>query len=320
MKTPCSLCENPDVEVRETIAVSDIIYQYRSQFGIDVSTEFDAVRQLQYIACSRCGLSYFSPAIVGSESFYEAFHRFAWYYPDEKSEFAFACSFIRDGDHVLEIGSGKGAFAKYLPTRKYVGLEYSRSAISIASANNITVLHDSIEAHANENLNAYDVVCCFQVLEHVQDVRSFLSASIAALNEGGLLIYSVPNDDSFIRKANNNILNMPPHHQTRWSHRTLNNLPAFFPLELIQLRNDRLADVHKGWYAATELSSAIRLLFGMKPRLVDVSVFRGILNKSATALGDMYASLFLRSQASLPDGHSVTAVYRKRSSAAAARS
>lgn len=299
----------------ETISVSDIVHLYKTQFGTDAASEFSGAVRIAYCRCSQCGLSSFFPAVVGTERFYETFHRFDWYYPDEKSEFAFAASFVHAGDRVLEIGSGKGAFARYLPTRSYVGLEFSRSAIAIAAANDVVVHHDSIEEHARSNRNAYDVVCCFQVLEHVPYVRAFLNASLSALRDSGLLIISVPNADSFIRFANNNILNIPPHHQTHWSHRTLRELPSLFPLELVQLENDRLSEVHKEWYAATLLSHYLRRLLGIDERMIDTRYPNLVMSKLAHFLGSIYASIFLRSSKYLPDGHSVTAVYRKKTTA-----
>lgn len=312
----CSLCNSVNVAELAAIDVSDIVRLYRSQFGIDASSEFSGIRQIGYYRCARCGLSFFYPAVVGSEDFYESFHCYDWYYPDDKNEFSFASTFVRNSDRVLEIGSGKGAFAKYLPTRSYVGLEYSTSAISIAAANNITILHSSIEEHAQANRNAYDVVCCFQVLEHVPNVRSFLDASISALRESGLLIFSVPNADSFIRMASNNILNMPPHHLTHWFSRTLTKLPSWYPLELVQLEKERLAEIHKEWYAATILSYQLRRLFRIETRMIDIKYSSRLINKLSYYLGSVYSSLFLRSTDSLPDGHSVTAVYRKKSTVA----
>jgi SAM-dependent methyltransferase len=55
-------------------------------------------------------------------------------------------------------------------------------------------------------------------MEHIPNVEKNLIAIIPEiLNQDGRLIISVPNNDSFLGKDENNILNMPPHHVSLWS-------------------------------------------------------------------------------------------------------
>jgi 2-polyprenyl-3-methyl-5-hydroxy-6-metoxy-1,4-benzoquinol methylase len=78
-----------------------------------------------------------------------------------------------------------------------VGLEFSRKAKEIAFSNGIIIENESIQSHSVAHPAKYDVVCAFQVLEHVSEIRSFIESSIKALKPGGLLIYSIPSADSF---------------------------------------------------------------------------------------------------------------------------
>ena len=73
-----------------------------------------------------------SPGIVGDEKFYNALQKFQWYYQEEKSEFKFAKEFIKPNDKVLDIGCGKGAFAKLITCKEYVGLDLSSKASEMA--------------------------------------------------------------------------------------------------------------------------------------------------------------------------------------------
>jgi len=91
---------------------------------------------------------------------------------------------------VLEVGCGKAAFAGHIPkSAEYAGLEFSTQAKEMALLRGIEIKNMSIEDFAikiNENRDmesaGFDVVCSFQVLEHVANPNQFLSAKIACLN------------------------------------------------------------------------------------------------------------------------------------------
>jgi hypothetical protein len=65
-----------------------------------------------------------------------------------------------------------------------------------------------------------------------------------------MLILSVPNRDSFLRHQYN-LLDMPPHHMTRWNNKALAYLPRLFPLKLLSLRFEPLAPYHIPGYVDT---------------------------------------------------------------------
>jgi SAM-dependent methyltransferase len=68
---------------------------------------------------------------------------------------------------VLEIGAGMGGFGAMLAKRfDYVGLEPDQSSYRVASARTGgRVLNEAIEAHEG----VYDLVCAFEVLEHLEE-------------------------------------------------------------------------------------------------------------------------------------------------------
>lgn len=282
---------------------------YMQLLGIDVSDLFRGITSFAYNRCSTCDLGYFVPPVSGNEPFYRKLQELGWYYQDEKNEYDYARRFIRQTDDVLEIGCGKGAFAKLIDGRSYVGLEFSREAQLLAVANGFRVLDESIQGHCVGNAQAYDVVCAFQVLEHVTDPRSFIASSVGCLRPGGRMILSTPSVDSFASRVPNFILDMPPHHLTRWSDASFKKLADLFELELVELWHEPLHPVHRQFYAQTVLVDTVMRWMGRKCTVWDDSLW----DRFVSLLCRLPAYLFARCSGPLspPRGISVVAVYRK---------
>jgi SAM-dependent methyltransferase len=98
---------------------------------------------------------------------------------------------------LLEIGCGQGGFAGRLARRfRYVGIDLDETSISVArrrlDAHGIAGelrVGDLAVIDANET---FDVVCAFEVLEHLEDDNGALHGWAQKLAPGGTLIVSVP--------------------------------------------------------------------------------------------------------------------------------
>jgi len=310
MNLCCPLCLSKNIHEIENIHVANLKKSYKRMVGDSISDEFIGIQDISFMYCCDCDLKFFNPAITGSETFYEKLQKIDWYYMDEKDEYDYAKMFINEEDSVLEIGSGKGAFSKKIKSNNYIGLELSSKAIDIAAKDNITILNESIQKHAVNNSNKYDVVCAFQVLEHVADIKSFIESSVKCLKPNGILIYSVPSADSFVSLAPNGILNMPPHHISWWSDKALSNITDLFGIQLIDIYHEELADIHKQWYAYIVTMRAINNVLGRKQPLIDRTPITNILKIPANIVGYFYKQ-GLDDKRILPHGHSITVVYRK---------
>jgi SAM-dependent methyltransferase len=100
-------------------------------------------------------------------------------------------------DRVVEVGPGRAAVSVRLSrtAREYVGYEPDPTSAGIAgrrfaAAGRGRIVNHTLDAH-NETLSA-DVVCAFEVLEHIDDDVGALSAWATHLKPGGWLLLSVP--------------------------------------------------------------------------------------------------------------------------------
>jgi 2-polyprenyl-3-methyl-5-hydroxy-6-metoxy-1,4-benzoquinol methylase len=164
---------------------------------------------------------------------------------------------------VLEIGCGPGDFLLRIKERigaQCVGIELNNKAIDEANEKGLTVFHESIKQHARVNKEVYDVVCSFQVLEHISNVNEFLEAQISCLRTGGTLIISVPNNDSWLKRGYN-ILNMPPHHMGLWNKKSLKNLAKLFNLKIDRVAFEPLQEYHVEYYNQTHRDLLLNFKF-----------------------------------------------------------
>lgn len=199
------------------------------------------------MGCNHCHLQFFLPSgVAGSPALYAKLATINWYYMPDKWEYEAACEDIPPEGAILEIGCGEGHFLERLRNSLSVnaeGIEVNRTAVESACRRGLKVTCDDLRARAATSRAQYDTVCSFQVLEHTPDPRSFLDSCCALLRPGGKLILAVPNADSYLRLLPQ-LTDMPPHHITRWSARTMRSLCATFPLRVDRILYEPLASYH----------------------------------------------------------------------------
>lgn len=100
-----------------------------------------------------------------------------------------------DPHSLLEIGAGEGALATWLAGKvEYLGVEHDNKSRELAQARLsrggpcgriVAALEDAGEAR-------FDMVCAFEVLEHIDDDVAALAEWRSHLNAGGHVLLSVP--------------------------------------------------------------------------------------------------------------------------------
>ena len=106
-----------------------------------------------------------------------------------------------EGARVLDVGCGGGLLSEALAREgaQVTGIDLGAAVLEVArmhlheSGLSVDYRETSAEALAAEAPGRFDVVTCMEVLEHVPDPRSMLSACAALLKPGGRLFASTLN-------------------------------------------------------------------------------------------------------------------------------
>lgn len=277
---------------------------YRSNYNIEVRNLLQG-KEIQLYRCETTGFRFFYPLdIAGDGQFYSKLQKYDWYYRPWKWEHEFCKRIIRKGSKILEVGCAKGDFLRRIKEDlgvEVVGLELNKEAIAEGERDGtlqgIHIVDETIQDHAKSNKGRYDLVCSFQVLEHIPDVSSFLQAKIDCLKENGRLVIAVPNNDSFIKFDEGDSLNQPPHHMGLWNPDSLKSLEEIFNIKLIKIYFEPLQEIHFQWFYFVQIR-----------RIYTRSKFIG---KVIEKLTQSFYKPFLRLSRSFIKGHTMIAVFEK---------
>jgi SAM-dependent methyltransferase len=139
---------------------------------------------------------------------------------------------------VLEFGCGQGAVgARIARHARYTGVEPDEASYAVAAARITprggTVLHG--DAGVLPWGTTYDVVCAFEVLEHIDDDQAALRSWLKHLRKGGQVVVSVPEGPERFGPSDVQV-----GHHRRYTEQSLTAVLTAAGLEVQQV-------VHYGW-------------------------------------------------------------------------
>lgn len=253
----CPLTGSTDVQLVREIPTQALESRWRKSFEIDIHEHLKGVTQIRQYYQPQAEFHFFAPtSSAGSGTLYEALAQFPWYYIPHKWEHEWAQAKFHTTDRILEIGCGQADFIHRLKGARIgnvVGLELNAVAAESARGRGLDVRTETVQSLENQWANHFDFVCAFQVLEHIPDPRGFLLAAQKVLRPGGELLLSVPNARSFLQFEEWHLLDLPPHHMSRWSANTFAAVATTLDMELLEIKTEPLAAYHAKSFAAVHL-------------------------------------------------------------------
>ena len=226
VKPRCPVTGEPAARFVQWIGTAFLARLWKLQFGANARPSFGAVERFA-LWQSPTGLYFFDPAAPGDSEFYDGFYgrllrRKLWRKDSERQEFKSAARRVKPGERVLDVGCGFGNFRHSVPHARYTGLDPHFAHQAQSDDVRGEMLHEHLVAHAG----SYDVVCAFQVVEHVAAPLPLFAEMVQAARPGGLVIASVPHIPSAMLRIPNFLMNAPPHHLTWWNRESLAALAA----------------------------------------------------------------------------------------------
>jgi SAM-dependent methyltransferase len=225
---PCPITGEPAVRHVQSVSARLLadLWRYTPFFRVNARPSFGHVERFDLWE-SPTGMYFFEPRLEGDGEFYSTFYKHinmpkrlrvrgkGW-----RREFDMASERVRPGDRVLDVGCGFASFRTVVPQANYTGLDPN-----FGEHDPLGQIRDqSLEDHLLEASESYDVVCAFQVVEHLADPVGFFRNLVKAARPGGLVIVGVPHVPSANTRIPNFLLGAPPHHLTWWTKAALAEL------------------------------------------------------------------------------------------------
>lgn len=204
--------------------------------------------------CQHCGFGFAWPYVAGNAKFYGLAYERADY-PAEKWDFDRALESIDrhaiTPNRVLEIGAGFGLFLDKLMAHHegkpvVVATEYGLPALQQLRAKG----YDARDTDVRDldDVEPFDLICGFQVLEHLGELDRLADTLERLLKPGGYAMFAVPDIATLSFNARHqSMLDMPPNHIGRWTREAFAMFGRKCGLELVEFDTEphRIAEFIK---------------------------------------------------------------------------
>jgi SAM-dependent methyltransferase len=229
---------------------ADLVVELRSLWAGD---------EVQVHRCQDCGFGFSVPFMAGTGAIYNLIGGGDQHYPGERFEFTEALRSLaaRGGvDRLLELGAGSGAFLAKVIDAGLAGhitaMEYDDSAVAgLRRLPGVQAVQGDVQDLLNEALEPFDVVCMFQVLEHMDRLESVFGALGKLTKAGSEVFIAVPNAQrTRMQEDLTGFMDMPPVHIGRWTNEALSRIAGRHGFQLIDTRLDQRPAFPELWALA----------------------------------------------------------------------
>jgi 2-polyprenyl-3-methyl-5-hydroxy-6-metoxy-1,4-benzoquinol methylase len=199
----CTLCQG------EKIKKIFISHNQHGRHLLDLRDEFDI------FTCLECGCVFLGGLSINGE-YYKKYYESGYYESANisifsklldllsrfsarrKQKFILAGLQKYNGISILDVGCGAGGFLLQLDAKKFVksGAEINPEGAGICRKNGLEI-YDQNLIDINFDNKKFDVVAMWHVLEHLPNPVEMFKKIHAILSDNGVLIFEVPNADSF---------------------------------------------------------------------------------------------------------------------------
>ena len=235
----CPLCTSAASSDVWAVTADSVFSRLKRQWDTDFTEDaFPFGKGTEFVLheCVSCGLHFFNPEFAGNAAFYQQLMTSVPYEPS-RWEFEQVAHELKASDSVVDFGCGEGAYLRMMQPLvcRAIGVDHNRDAIERLRQAGVEAEVASFSRFAAEHPWEFDVACAFQTLEHLADIDEFMRAITHCVRPGGRIFLSVPNRGRFARD-NNEPLDCPPHHVSRWADAQLLFLADRFGLDLAEVR------------------------------------------------------------------------------------
>jgi 2-polyprenyl-3-methyl-5-hydroxy-6-metoxy-1,4-benzoquinol methylase len=201
---PCPICKTSDHSIVFRESTYDASRWNEASFS---SRKLPEYMHFRLLTCTVCHLTYGSP-VASAQTASEAYREASFEATDESAHAArtYARYLQRAGftpGSVLDIGSGDGAFLRELRTlgfHEIVGIEPSQAPVRLAKADVRDLIREEMFDGNRFAENSFDLVTCFQTIEHVYEPRTLLQDIYRILKPGGKAFLVAHNLDGLSAK------------------------------------------------------------------------------------------------------------------------
>ncbi len=238
--TACPVCDHSKNRLLYKVSSKEATNHFLVTGGVDIGQSAaieDKIIRLwggkiaAVVLCQNCGFVFADPFIAGDHEFYnllphsvgEGPENWKWEFDITYKKIA-ALAIGNSGLKLLEIGASTGDFIKrvanLISKKNILCLEHSEIGVN-------SITKAGIEAHSwsfhelrskEEFSKKFDIICLFQVLEHIDKLDETFKTFNSIVSPNGHLFIGVPNGRKIkFNELNDALLDMPPNHIGRYN-------------------------------------------------------------------------------------------------------